>query len=102
MDGYRRSFEYIQDYIGIYGLKIWQEELSRIISYNVEMECNKFLKNKIQSWQSVYQNKMIPIPDFPKTEIQCENFMGRLVRELIRVTDPKYVIFKFILLIIKY
>ncbi|XP_039285304.1 WASH complex subunit 5-like [Nilaparvata lugens] len=23
MDGHRRSFEYIQDYIGIYGLKIW-------------------------------------------------------------------------------
>lgn len=27
MDGYRRSFEYIQDYINIHGLKIWQEEV---------------------------------------------------------------------------
>ena len=24
MDGFRRSFEYIQDYVNIYGLKIWQ------------------------------------------------------------------------------
>lgn len=28
MDGYRRSFEYIQDYINIHGLKIWQEEVT--------------------------------------------------------------------------
>uniref|UniRef100_M3ZAQ8 WASH complex subunit 5 n=1 Tax=Nomascus leucogenys TaxID=61853 RepID=M3ZAQ8_NOMLE len=38
MDGFHRSFEYIQDYVNIYGLKIWQEEVSRIINYNVEQE----------------------------------------------------------------
>lgn len=89
MDGYKRSFEYIQDYIGVHGLKIWQEEVSRIIGYNVEMECNSFLRNKIQSWQSVYQNKAIPIPDFPKMDNQSVNFIGRLLRELLRITDPK-------------
>lgn len=47
MDGFRRSFEYIQDYINIYGLKIWQEEVSRIINYNVEQECNSFLREKV-------------------------------------------------------
>ena len=47
MDGYKRSFEYIQDYINIYGLKIWQEEVSRIINYNVEQECNSFLREKV-------------------------------------------------------
>ena len=36
MNGFRTSFEYIQDYISMYGLKIWQEEMSRIINYNVE------------------------------------------------------------------
>lgn len=46
MDGFRRSFEYIQDYVSIYGLKIWQEEMSRIINYNVEQECNAFLRHK--------------------------------------------------------
>lgn len=48
MDGYRRSFEYIQDYVNIYGLKIWQGEISRIINYNVEQECNSFLRNKVK------------------------------------------------------
>ena len=47
MDGYLRSFEYIQDYVNVYGLKIWQEEVSRIINYNVEQECNSFLRTKV-------------------------------------------------------
>jgi WASH complex subunit strumpellin len=35
LEGYRRSFEYIQDYVNIYGLRVWQEETARIVSYNV-------------------------------------------------------------------
>ncbi len=27
LDGFRRSFEYIQDYVNIYGLRIWQVSL---------------------------------------------------------------------------
>lgn len=49
MDGFYRSFEYIQDYVSIYGLKIWQEEVSRIINYNVEQECNSFLRTKVRA-----------------------------------------------------
>ena len=30
IDGFRRSFEYIQDYVNLYGLKIWQEEYTRL------------------------------------------------------------------------
>ena len=50
MDAYCRSFEYIQDYVNIYGLKIWQEEVSRIINYNIEQECNSFLREKVGSY----------------------------------------------------
>lgn len=28
MDGYKRSLEYIQDYINIHGLRIWQKQVS--------------------------------------------------------------------------
>ena len=45
--GFRAAFEYIQDYINIYGLRLWQEEFSRIVNYNVEQECNRFLRNKM-------------------------------------------------------
>ena len=36
MKGYQVSFEYIQDYIKIYGLKMWQEEMTRIVDFNVQ------------------------------------------------------------------
>ncbi|CAB1321350.1 unnamed protein product [Coregonus sp. 'balchen'] len=71
MDGFYRSFEYIQDYVSIYGLKIWQEEVSRIINYNVEQECNSFLRTK-----------------FPSVD-ESATFIGRLCREILRITDPK-------------
>jgi WASH complex subunit strumpellin len=62
LQGFRTSFEYIQDYINIYGLRIWQEELSRIMNYNVEQECNRFLKKKVFDDESEYQSRDIPIP----------------------------------------
>jgi WASH complex subunit strumpellin len=30
LDGFKRSFEYAQDYIGIYGLRMWQEEVREV------------------------------------------------------------------------
>jgi WASH complex subunit strumpellin len=99
LDGFRQSFEYIQDYINVYGLKIWQEEFSRIINYNVEQESNSFLKKKIYDWQSNYQSDAIPIPQFPVVASQnpaqraSVNFSGRLVRELLSQTDPKRTVY---------
>ncbi|XP_065308366.1 WASH complex subunit 5 [Dermacentor albipictus] len=93
MDGYYRSFEYIQDYVSIYGLRVWQEEVSRIVSYNVEQECNAFLRQKVQDWQSVYQSRTIPIPTFPPLDQASVNFIGRLAREVLRVTDPKTTVY---------
>ncbi|XP_014669948.1 PREDICTED: WASH complex subunit strumpellin-like [Priapulus caudatus] len=92
MDGFRRSFEYIQDYVNIYGLKIWQEEMSRIVNYNVEQECNSFLRTKVHDWQSMYQSTAIPIPTFPPLDGSI-NFIGRLAREIIRITDPKTTVY---------
>ena len=36
MEGFRRAIEYIQDFLAISGLKIFSEEMSRIIGYNLE------------------------------------------------------------------
>ncbi|XP_050294817.1 WASH complex subunit 5 isoform X2 [Anthonomus grandis grandis] len=92
MDGYKRSFEYIQDYININGLKIWQEEVTRIVNYNVEQECNGFLRNKVHPWQSTYQSRYVPIPIHPPID-ESENFIGRLAREVIRLTHPKVAVY---------
>ncbi|KRT79258.1 hypothetical protein AMK59_7788 [Oryctes borbonicus] len=89
MDGYKKSFEYIQDYVNINGLKIWQEEVTRTINYNVEQECNGFLRNKVHDWESAYQSRHVPIPFYPPTDNISENFIGRLAREMIKLTDLK-------------
>ena len=90
MEGFRRSFEYIQDYVRISGLKIWQEELSRVINFNVEQEANTFLRQKIPAWASEYQSKSIPIPVYPSSvNGDANNFMGRLANEIIAVTSPR-------------
>eukprot|EP01104_Vermistella_antarctica_P006079 TRINITY_DN16810_c0_g1_i1.p1 TRINITY_DN16810_c0_g1~~TRINITY_DN16810_c0_g1_i1.p1 ORF type:complete len:1181 (+),score=374.81 TRINITY_DN16810_c0_g1_i1:155-3697(+) len=88
LDGLRRSFQYIQDYVNIYGLKIWQEEFSRIVNFNVEQECNSFLKKKVYEWQSAFQSVAIPIPTFAPQQDRSVNFSGRLARELLRQCDP--------------
>lgn len=88
IDGYRRSFEYIQDYLNINGLKIWQEEMMRIINFNVEQECNSFLRKRIQF--SRYQNDAIPIPIHASLPNDPSvTFIGRLGRELLRISDSK-------------
>jgi WASH complex subunit strumpellin len=93
MDGYKRSFEYVQDYIGIYGLKIWQEEVSRIVNFNIEQECNAFIRRKVLDFDSVYQSRNIPIPKFPPLDQFSVTFIGRLTRELLKITDPKQTVF---------
>lgn len=94
IDGYRRSFEYIQDYLNINGLKIWQDEISRLINFNVERECNTFLRRKVQYFQSVYQSESVPIPICaPLPNDESVTFIGRLSRELLRITDPKTTIY---------
>ena len=90
IEGFRRSFEYIQDYVNIYGLQVWQEETNRVVSYHVEQECNSFIKRKqVNDWESEFQSVAIPIPDYPALDGESKNFMGRLLRELMRQTDPK-------------
>ena len=85
--GYRQSFEYISDYLSLDGLKIWHEELARIISFHVQQECNAFHKKKIYDWQSEFQSEAIPIPVHPPLDGYSTTFVGRLVRELLQRTE---------------
>ncbi|XP_023167182.1 WASH complex subunit homolog 5 isoform X2 [Drosophila hydei] len=96
IEGYRRSFEYIEDYLRVQGLRILLEESQRIINYNVEKECNCFLRNKVQDWQSRFQSQTIPIPSFHPLQgdaSKSNNFIGRLANEILRCTDPKQTIY---------
>jgi len=86
LDGYCRSFQYIQDYIRLQGLQVWQEEFMRIVNFNVEQECASFLIKKSEL-ESVYQSREVPIPVFKRMDGMSVNFMGRLARALLVHTD---------------
>ncbi|XP_065337237.1 WASH complex subunit 5 [Cloeon dipterum] len=73
MDGYQRSLGYMQDYVRMNGVQIWQEEMSKLFAYSLEQECAEI--NSSFSPKTVSPNSV--------------NFIGRLTRELIRVSDPK-------------
>lgn len=90
LEGFRRSFEYIQDYVNIYGLQVWQEETNRVVSYHVEQECSGFVKRKhAADGESEFQSVAIPIPDMPPLNGESKTFMGRLLRALMKQTDPR-------------
>eukprot|EP00735_Rhodelphis_limneticus_P001014 TRINITY_DN1155_c0_g1::TRINITY_DN1155_c0_g1_i1::g.17241::m.17241 TRINITY_DN1155_c0_g1::TRINITY_DN1155_c0_g1_i1::g.17241 ORF type:complete len:1147 (-),score=362.33,sp/Q54IR8/WASC5_DICDI/52.49/0.0,Strumpellin/PF10266.4/0 TRINITY_DN1155_c0_g1_i1:284-3724(-) len=93
LEGFRRSLEYIQDYVNIYGLKMWQEEFSRVMNFYVEQECNRFLKHIVYAYQSQYQSKAIPIPVLPILDAHANNFTGRLLNELLIRTDPRKTVY---------
>ncbi len=95
MTGYKLAIEYVQDYVDISGLKMFQHELSRITNYNTEQECNRFLKKKILDSQSKWQSRAIPVPRFApvKADMAGATFMGRTVGALLRMTDSTTTIY---------
>ncbi|XP_063828213.1 WASH complex subunit 5 isoform X1 [Ostrinia nubilalis] len=69
MDGYKRSLEYIQDYINIHGLRIWQKQVSAIISESVAQEIS------IRKGVALYS--------------PSAGFMGSLARQIAQLTDAR-------------
>ncbi|XP_076661736.1 WASH complex subunit strump [Halictus rubicundus] len=88
MDGYRKSFQYIQDYININSLKIWHEEITYIINNAVEDECIGSSWTPERSSRFYQEDKHTFVLDNNST-----TFIGRLARELVRITDPRTTIY---------
>lgn len=96
ISGYRRSFEYIQDYLNMNGVNLFQEELIRIINYNVEKECNLYIQKQTSNCQSQFQSATIPIPDHTvimRYQTISHNFIGCLAYEILQITDPNNTIY---------
>ena len=118
VNGFKRSFEYIQDFLFIYGLKMWQEELGRIVRFNVEQASVALLEEKDswprgafdgpsfgangrascpnqkqpQQYQSKYQSNKAPILVHDEDPLQA-SFVVRVLLELLAVTDPRETIY---------
>ena len=102
MKGYMSSFEYIQDYLVIYGLRLCQEELTRIIRSNVDQAIRVLLKeNQLQEGMYIAPNDAqtllnqttrIPVPVYSSDPLES-SFIVRLLSEILRITDPRSTIF---------
>lgn len=46
------------------------------------------VSSQVHDWQSIYQSTTIPIPKFPPVD-ESVNFIGRLAREILRITDTR-------------
>lgn len=44
---FKKAIEYIQDFVNIYGIKIWQEEFNRVINKYIDLEANTFLSKQV-------------------------------------------------------
>ncbi|XP_073257126.1 WASH complex subunit 5-like isoform X2 [Porites lutea] len=65
-----------------------RKELVRQVTYALHTGLIFNPKAKVHDWQSIYQSTTIPIPKFPPVD-ESVNFIGRLAREILRITDTK-------------
>jgi len=87
LTSFKQAFEYIQDFIGLYGLKIWQEEMTRVIGFNIDLEASTFLP--MQQALDTYQSANVPIPKLVCESPNSLTFMGVLLIELLKLCDIK-------------
>jgi len=93
VDGIRRSFEYIGDYVNSRGLEIFQEELGRLMNFATEQESNVWKKVKILPFNSPYQSKEVPITLPNLEDPLATTFLGKLANELLSLTDVKSTVY---------
>ena len=63
-EAFRLSLECVDDYLCMHGLKMWHEEMGRIINYNVEQEVRKVSLHR-QFWYRYDPNRYLPPPIHP-------------------------------------
>lgn len=78
IDGYKRSFEYVQDYLNIHGFKLWQEEVS---AWGFVCFCSHRLRWDVTI--STVDVIAYPPPhiDVPDNELQCREGMQHIPPE---------------------
>lgn len=85
------SVEYIQDFIGVKGLRMWQEELARLFAFNAEQAANQFVRKRVAPDASRYQSDAAPIPLL--VDAQGRTFLTRVLEALEALSNPAVAVF---------
>ena len=87
--GLKRSIEYIQDFLNIYGEKIWNEEMVRIIEFAVEKEATNLVNKKYSTgMMEAQENYYVPI--FTPVDDLDFTFMGRVLRHILQTISKGF------------
>lgn len=98
LDSIKCSVEYIQDLVGIYGLKIWYDEYNKLVSTYIDIEWNyirrKEFPDEALKWASSQNEDNLPTTSKIKTNNLkvSENsltFLGRVINTLVAYSDPR-------------
>ncbi|KAI3382289.1 hypothetical protein SNEBB_011383 [Seison nebaliae] len=85
----RQVFEYVQDYINISGLQLFNDEFSKLLSFLGEQSFRKYSSSVINNSLDIssYQKIGLPIPSTSDSDDTC---LDKLLNELISCTNPKF------------
>lgn len=86
--GLKRSIEYIQDFLNVYGEKIWREELTRMIELAVEKEATALVSRKYSTSLVEAQSNYF-VPTFTPDNNDF-TFMGRVLRHITETITKGY------------
>ena len=75
----------------ICGLRLWQDELARVVNFHTEQAANVFLHRAVPPDHSVHQSLAAPIPP-PRSP--ADNFMGNVIRELLALTSTRRAVYR--------
>ena len=87
----RRSFEHVQDYLGVSAQQLWRQEFGRVVRYLLHMEQHLLLRRRPPPPESSpHHDPSVPIK-FPdkQSSPQGGSFITRTLSMLLELTDPK-------------
>ena len=87
----RRSFEHVQDYLGVSAQQLWRQEFGRVVRYLLHMEEHLLLRRRpAPPESSPHHDASVPIkfPDISNGPLGC-SFISRTLSMLSELTDPK-------------
>eukprot|EP00592_Proboscia_alata_P012894 CAMPEP_0194388630 /NCGR_PEP_ID=MMETSP0174-20130528/99600_1 /TAXON_ID=216777 /ORGANISM="Proboscia alata, Strain PI-D3" /LENGTH=1144 /DNA_ID=CAMNT_0039180103 /DNA_START=303 /DNA_END=3734 /DNA_ORIENTATION=- len=90
VDRMQVALEYIQDFIGILGLKMWSDALSRIIHQSLNHEVKKY-GERIE-WSTKLKQDHDTSFSTDQATTNSVTFLGKIVNILLRLTDPQITI----------
>ncbi len=83
---FKRSLEYIQDFIHFYGLKVFHEGFESLVRCYVDIEKNYLLTGQM-GFEELSYDEQIPMPEIKNKS--CNTFIGWVLEEILHLTHPQ-------------